>query len=110
MTESGDWSYQKWCPKAKKLILDASRPALQQVVVVRLLHMLHPNMQGEIVQTFHSKQHLRRLRRREPPRRLEASPGFMNNSVTGLIGMSLKRETPNRGPMSKQLAQMVYGS
>ena len=34
----------------------------------------------------------------------------MNNSVTGLIGMSLKRETPNRGPMSKQLAQMVYGS
>ena len=72
MTESGDWSYQKWCPKAKKLILDASRPALQQVVAVRLLHMLHPNMKGEIVQTFHSKQHLRRLRRREPPRRLEA--------------------------------------
>ncbi|CAE7945218.1 hypothetical protein AK812_SmicGene22998 [Symbiodinium microadriaticum] len=126
LTDDGAWVYQKWCHKSRRLILDASRPALQHEEAVRLLNMLHSQMKGEIVQTFKSRQHLRKLeeqgatsaafkleislRGQEATEVHEALVRFINNSVTGLVGMSLKRELPNRGPMSKQLAQLVYGN
>ena len=40
----------------------------------------------------------------------EALVTFINNSATGLIGMFMKRENPQRGNTSRQLAQMVYGN
>ena len=61
MTEGGDWNYLKWCAKSKRLLTDASKPALQHTEAVRLLNMLYSNMKGDIVLNFYSTQGMQRL-------------------------------------------------
>ena len=125
MTETGAWTYQRWCTKARKLVLDESKQALQHDHAVKQLNLIHTNMKGDIIQSFHSTQQLRKLEEQgansaafkleislhgqEAADTHEALTTFINCSVTGLIGMSMKRETPQRGHLSRQLAQMVYG-
>eukprot|EP00439_Symbiodinium_sp_Y106_P029925 s7098_g3.t1 len=114
MTEGGDWNYLKWCAKSKRLLTDASKPALQHTEAVRLLNMLYSNMKGDIVLNFYSTQGMQRLeeqgatsaafkleislRGQDATGVHEALVKFINNASTGLIGMSLRREKRDRGP------------
>ena len=41
-------------PKTRGLTLDQSKPALQHDAAVKALNLIHSNMKGEIVQSFHS--------------------------------------------------------
>eukprot|EP00439_Symbiodinium_sp_Y106_P065858 s4645_g10.t1 len=123
MTEGGDWSYLKWCAKSKRLLTDASKPALQHSEAVRLLNMLYGNMKGDIVLNFHSTQGTQRLEEQgatsaafkleisqDATEVHEALVKFINNAFTDLIGKSLRREKRDRGPLQQQLAQLTYGS
>ena len=126
MTEGGDWNYLKWCAKSKRLLTDTSRPALQHTEAVRLLNMLYSNMKGDIVLNFYSTQGMQRLeeqgatsaafkleislRGQDAAEVHEALVKFINNASTGLVGMSLRREKRDRGPLQQQLAQLTYGS
>ncbi|CAE7653774.1 jockey\pol, partial [Symbiodinium sp. CCMP2592] len=102
MTEGGDWSYMRWCPKAKRLLTDSSKPALQHTEAVRLLNMLYSNTKGDIVLNFHSTTGMQRLedqgattaafkleislRGQDATEVHQALVKFINNSSTGLDG------------------------
>ena len=125
MTEGGDWCYLQWCRKTKTLIPNEAKHPLTHAEAVRVLNFLYSNLKEDIILTFKSTQKLQHL---EDQNRLAATfileislrgakaqevyesfEILINSSLTGLIGMSLKKESTVRKPMAAHLAQMVFG-
>ena len=81
--------------------------------------MLYGNTKGDIVLNFRSAQGIQRLEdqgatsaafKLEISLRGQEATEVHNNASAGLIGMSLRREKRDRGPLQQRLAQMTYGS
>ena len=125
MTEGGDWCYLQWCRKTKALIPNEAKHPLTHAEAVRVLNFLYSNLKEDIILTFKSTQKLQHL---EDQNRLAATfileislrgakaqevyesfEILINSSLTGLIGMSLKKDSTVRKPMAAHLAQMVFG-
>ncbi|CAE7840054.1 pol [Symbiodinium sp. CCMP2592] len=126
LAENGDWHYMKWCRKTKTLIPNEDRTPLQHTEAVRVLSFLYENLKYDIIQNFKSTQRLQHL---EDQNRTSATflldislrgslaqevyehfEKLINCSLTGLIGMSLKKESMVRKPAATQLAQLMFGS
>ncbi|CAE7771573.1 rluD [Symbiodinium sp. CCMP2592] len=118
LAENGDWHYMKWCRKTKTLIPNEDRTPLQHTEAVRVLSFLYENLKYDIIQNFKSTQRLQHL---EDQNRTSATflldislrgslaqevyehfEKLINCSLTGLIGMSLKKESMVRKPVNAQ--------
>ena len=124
INQDDHWVYQRWCAKTKKLILDPGRSPMSNDNAVRLLTQLRDGLKGDIIQKFGAAQPLYRLeeaghqsatfclemslRGQESHEVHRMLLDLVNNAMTHLVGISIKRETNQRSKLAQQLADMTF--
>ena len=124
INQDDHWVYQRWCAKTKKLILDPGRSPMSHDNAVRLLTQLRDGLKGDIIQKFGAAQPLYRLeeaghqsatfflevslRGQESHEVHRMLLDLVNNAMTHLVGISIKRETNQRSKLAQQLADMTF--
>ncbi|CAE7801358.1 unnamed protein product, partial [Symbiodinium necroappetens] len=118
------WVYLKWSSQQRRLIVDSTRAPLTHDEMIRIITDLQACMTGEIIHHFKSKAPMWRIEEEGHAQAtfdlgisLRSSTAddvhhnfgkIMGNSVTSLIGMSMKKDNRPRQPQAVQLAQLVY--
>ncbi|CAE7856746.1 Pol, partial [Symbiodinium microadriaticum] len=122
----GHWVYQRWCQKTRRLVLDEARTPLSHDNAVRLLTTLRDSLTGDIIQKFSATQPLYKLeeaghqsatfflevslRGKESDAVHSMLLQLVNNTMTHLVGISIKRENGQRSKLAQQIAEMVAGA
>ncbi|CAE7945894.1 Pol [Symbiodinium sp. KB8] len=120
----GHWVYQRWCQKTRRLVLDEARTPLSHDNAVRLLTTLRDSLTGDIIQKFSATQPLYKLeeaghqsatfflevslRGKESDAVHSMLLQLVNNTMTHLVGISIKRENGQRSKLAQQIAEMAF--
>lgn len=126
MTKEGHWNYMRWNAQQRRLLPDARREPLTHENAIRTITELQSQMSGEIVHRFQSTQSLYRIEDEghqqatfsliislRHPSADDVHSGFgvlQGNALTGLVGMSMKKDDIPQQHLAKMLAQEIYRS
>ena len=119
------WTYLRWAPKQKRLVVDESREPLLHDEAVPVLSALQKAITGDIVTKFNSTVNLARLEEEGSQQAVfhlavslrgsgatevhEQLCKLVGSSLTHLAAFSMKKDDLLRPPQVKQLAQLTYG-
>ena len=125
MNTDKQWTRQRWCHQAKKLVQHPEAGVMAHQDLMANIDFLLVNLQGEVIQKFHSTKRLQALEEDQAT----MAQFFLSVSLRGdlatkvhetfgkligvsalqLVGLSMKRATLKRSPMAQQVARLAYG-